>query len=281
MSNQWITLFDVDKCTGCCNCVLATLDEHVGNDHRGYSGATPLHGTKLLDIDFSEQGSYPVVDVAYTLRTCQHCDTPACAQAAPDAVTKRSDGIVVIDPLKARGRRDLVAACPFGAITWNEETQIPQIWTMDAHLLDQGWTESRGSQACPTGALETRQMSLADVHGLVTKGEAEPLDRSLSPSPNVLYRNLARVRTPFIAGTVVERRDSLLDVVCGAKVVLADADGRQLAECETDSFGDFRLLWDGADGSPCRVLVTDDRSRAASVEHASGARSYVGTIELR
>ncbi len=280
MSNQWITLFDVDKCTGCCNCVLATLDEHVGNDHPGYSNATPLHGTKLLDIDFSEQGSYPVVDVAYTLRACQHCDTPACAQAAPDAVSKREDGIVIIDPLKARGRRDLVAACPFGAISWNEDAQVPQIWTMDAHLLDTGWTESRGSQSCPTGALETRRMAPGDVRRLVARGEAEPFDRALSANPNVLYRNLARVRTAFIAGTVVERRDTLRDIVAGATVVITDAAGLQLAECKTDAFGDFRLPRSDADGSLCHILVTDDQDRKGSAEHVSGAKSYLGTIEL-
>lgn len=280
MSNQWITLFDVDKCTGCCNCVLATLDEHVGNDHRGYSSATPLHGTKLLDIDFSEHGSYPVVDVAYTLRACQHCDKPACAQAAPEAVTKRGDGIVIIDPIKARGRRDLVAACPFGAISWNEETQVPQIWTMDAHLLDKGWTDSRGSQACPTGALETQRMSPADVREIMETGAVEPFDRSISANPNVLYRNLARVRTAFIAGTVIEANEAIHDVVAGATVVLNDINGKPLAESTTDQFGDFRLPCNGAEGSLFRIVVTDARNRSVSIDYVAGAKCYVGTIEL-
>jgi Fe-S-cluster-containing dehydrogenase component len=216
----------------------------------------------------------------YTLRACQHCDTPACAEAAPDAVTKRADGIVIIDPQKAHGRRDLVEACPFGAISWNEEAQVPQIWTMDAHLLDKGWTESRGSQACPTGALETRRLSFAAARVLVATGEVEPLNGALSPNPNVLYRNLARVRTAFIAGTIVARADTLLDAVVGAKVILSDTDGRQLAECTTDVFGDFRLPWDAASGSSCQVVVTDDQNRKSSVTHASGAPPYLGAIEL-
>jgi Fe-S-cluster-containing dehydrogenase component len=279
MSDQWVTLFDVDKCTGCCNCVLATLDEHVGNEHPGYSTAMPLHGAKLIDIDYCERGSFPAVDVAYTLRACQHCDTPPCSRAAPDAIVKRSDGIVLIDPHKARGRRDLVAACPFGAISWNDDAQVPQIWTMDAHLLDAGWTESRASQSCPTGALSTKRMSAADLRALVAEADAEPLDRTIAASPNVLYRNLARVRTVFIAGTVVERREAVQDCVAGAKVTLTAVDGVQIAECETDAFGDFRLPWHDTEQSVF-LLVTDARGRSASVEHASGSNSYVGIIEL-
>ena len=52
---------------------------------------------------------------------------------------KRDDGIVLIDPVKAKGRQDLVDACPYGHIWWNEELKVPQAWPFDAHLLDQGW----------------------------------------------------------------------------------------------------------------------------------------------
>ena len=70
-----------------------------------------------------------------------------------DAVKKRDDGIMLIDPIRAKGRKDLVEACPYGHIWWNEELQLPQIWPFDAHLLDAGWDKTRGHQACPTGAM--------------------------------------------------------------------------------------------------------------------------------
>ena len=66
---------------------------------------------------------------------------------------KRDDGILLIDPVKARGRKDLVEACPYGHIWWNEELALPQLWPFDAHLLDQGWKQTRGQQSCPTGAM--------------------------------------------------------------------------------------------------------------------------------
>jgi len=282
MSGQWVTLFDVEKCTGCCNCVLATLDEHVGNDHAGYSVAMPLHGTKLVEIDYSEQGAFPAVDIAYSLSACQHCDEPACAKVAPEAVVKRPDGIVLIDPAKARGRRDLVAACPFGSIAWNEDAQVPQIWTMDAHLLDQGWAGSRASQACPTGALQTQRMTSAARDALIRSGEAEPLRPNLSHRPNVLYRNLDRIRRKFIAGTVVDNRGGMRDCVAGAEVRLVAANGGILAESRTDAFGDFRLprKGGGENSAGCRVIVTCSDGRSVCVELVADGGAYLGPLEL-
>ena len=52
-----------------------------------------------------------MVDVHYVPRMCNHCDDAPCIEAAGDAIVKRPDGIVIVDPDKAKGRRDLVDAC--------------------------------------------------------------------------------------------------------------------------------------------------------------------------
>ncbi len=84
---------------------------------------------------------------------CNQCDNAPCVAKGGGAVKKRDDGIVLIDPDKAKGRKDLVDACPYGHIWWNEEHQVPQAWNFDAHLIDQGWQQTRGHQSCPTGAM--------------------------------------------------------------------------------------------------------------------------------
>ena len=61
-----------------------------------------------------------------------------CIEAAPDAVYKRDDGLVIVDPVKAKGNRGLVDACPYGAIYYNEELDVPQKCTGCAHLVDAG-----------------------------------------------------------------------------------------------------------------------------------------------
>ncbi len=70
------------------------------------------------------------------------------------AVYKRKDGLVLIDPKKAKGRKEIVDSCPYGVIYWNDQQGIPQKCTGCAHLIDDGWTETRCTQVCPTGALK-------------------------------------------------------------------------------------------------------------------------------
>ena len=116
---KWNLIVDVANCTNCNVCALAVQDEHVGNAFPGYAEEMPKHGHRWIEIKRRERGTPPVTDVAYLPTMCQHCDDAPCIAAAPDAITKRPDGIVVIDPVKSKGRRDLVEACPYGAIWWN------------------------------------------------------------------------------------------------------------------------------------------------------------------
>ena len=45
------------------------------------------------------------------------------------------------------------SSCPYRVIFWNEAANIPQKCTFCAHLLDDGWSEPRCVEACPTEAL--------------------------------------------------------------------------------------------------------------------------------
>ena len=154
---KWNMIIDVAECTNCNLCTLATMDEYVGNDWPGYSKPMPKHGHKWINILQKERGQVtgqsPMIDIAYVPTMCNQCDDAPCVAKGAGAVTKRADGIVVIDPEKAKGRKDLVDACPYGHIWWNEEHQVPQAFNFDAHLIDQGWQQTRGHQSCPTGAM--------------------------------------------------------------------------------------------------------------------------------
>jgi Fe-S-cluster-containing dehydrogenase component len=63
------------------------------------------------------------------------------------------DGIVIIDPVKAKGQKAIVNSCPYRVIFWNAELEIPQKCTLCAHRLDEGEKQPRCVEACPTGAL--------------------------------------------------------------------------------------------------------------------------------
>ena len=242
-------IVDVAKCTGCNNCVLATKDEHVGNDFPGYAVRQPAHGHEWISIERRTRGSGSMVDVSYVPRMCNHCDNAPCIKAAGDgSIYKRPDGIVIIDPVKARGRKDLVAACPYGAIAWNEEAQVPQSWFFDAHLLDSGWTKPRCVQVCPTGALEAVHDSDAALHQIATNEGLEVLRPELDTKPRVFYRNLQRATRCFLGGngcrTTADGRE---ENVAGARVELSIEGEKDSRSALTDRFGDFKI--DGLQGT--------------------------------
>ncbi len=237
---KWNLIIDLDRCNNCNNCVLAVKDEHVGNDFPGYAAPQPLHGQPWLELKRAEHGQAPIVDIVHLPAMCNHCDDAPCVKAGQGAVKKRDDGIVIIDPQAARGRRDLVDACPYGAVRWNEELQLPQHWIFDAHLLDQGWKAPRCAQACPTEAIRAVKVSDAEMAELAADQGLEVLNPELGTRPRVHYRNLKRFTHWVLAGSVVTLRNGVEECVEGAEVTLS-AGNRVTTRAVTDAFGEFRL----------------------------------------
>jgi Fe-S-cluster-containing hydrogenase components 1 len=123
---KWNMIIDVAECTNCQLCALSAMDEYVGNS--GPASPRRCRGTAISGSTSSrkERGQAPMIDIAYVPTMCNHCDNAPCLAKGGDAVKKRADGIVIIDPDKAKGRKDLVESCPYGHIWWNEELQLPQ-----------------------------------------------------------------------------------------------------------------------------------------------------------
>ncbi len=237
---KWNLIVDVAKCHDCNNCFLSCKDEFCENEHPSYSSSQPWHGHRWMNILRKERGQYPKVDVAYLPHPCMHCDEPACMDAARNgAIQKRDDGIVIIDPIKAKGQKSLVEACPYGSIWWNEEEQLPQKCNFCAHLLDEGWKEPRCVQSCPTGALS---VAFSDKHVMEERIKSEQLEAyqpQLNTRPRVLYKNLYRFTHCFIAGST-----ALIDVdECaeGASVRLYNSDHKLISETVTNNYGDFKF----------------------------------------
>jgi len=248
--DKWNLIIDVAECHNCHNCVVATKDELVGNQFPGYSAPHPAQGPGVIRIERHVRGSGHHLDTAYLPRLCQHCDNAPCVKAGGGAVKKRADGIVVFDPEACRGRRDLVDACPHGAVLWNEEWQLPQTWFFDAHLLDAGWREPRCVTVCPTRALQAVKL---DDAAMAERARAEGL-RTLQPEagtkPRVYYRHLERTDRVFVAGSLVHGGDCLAD----ADVELR-RDGTAVAHARSDAFGDFRLDGLTPNSGACLLVV--------------------------
>jgi Fe-S-cluster-containing dehydrogenase component len=237
---KWNMIIDVAECTNCNLCTLAAMDEHVGNEFPGYSAPMPKHGHKWVNILQKERGQVPAIDVAYVPTMCNHCDDAPCVAKGGGAVKKRDDGIVLIDPVKAKGRKDLVEACPYGHIWWNEELQVPQAWTFDAHLIDDGWRQTRGQQSCPTGAMRAICVDDVEMAKIAHEQELEVFRPELETKPRVYYKNLWRFSTCFIAGSLSIETKGAVDCVEGATVRLLK-NGAVVAEAMTDNYGDFKF----------------------------------------
>lgn len=231
-------LIDVDKCTGCYNCFLACRDEHFDNEYPGYSAAQPLNGQFWMQIKEIETGVYPRPRLFYIPLPCMHCQDAPCMEVAQDnAVYRRPDGIVMIDPEKSQGQQNIVSACPYRVIFWNEARQIPQKCGLCAHRLDQGEKQPRCVESCPTGALvfgdlDDPQSAIAQ---LAAATAAQAYHPEFNAAPLVRYLNLPR---NFINGEVLfgDRPD-----ICAAKVnVTLEGDGVKHL-MQTDAFGEFEF----------------------------------------
>ncbi len=276
---KWNLIVDVANCTNCNLCALALQDEHVGNAFPGYAEEMPKHGHRWIEITSRERGTPPVTDVAYLPTMCQHCDDAPCIAAAPDVIAKRDDGIVLIDPEKAKGRRDIVDACPYGAIWWNEEKQVPQHWFFDAHLLDSGWTEPRCVTVCATDALQAVKVEDDEMQRLILEQELEQLRPDLETKPRVHYKNLWRYTKVFIAGTVSAEIQGIVDCLAGATVTLL-REGQKVAEQRTDAFGDFKFDRLDADSSDYELNIAADGFAVATVELSLSETKNVGDVRL-
>ena len=280
MAKKWNMIVDIERCNNCRGCFLAVKDEHTGNDFPGYAAEQPPQGHNWLEIERKERGSYPIVDAHFMPVMCNHCDDAPCMKVARDgAVKKREDGIVIIDPVLAKGQREIVDACPYGAVSWNEEKQLPQAWIFDAHLLDDGWERTRAEQVCPTDVFESVKIEDADMQRLVDLEKLEVLQPELGTRPRVYYKNMHLFNKCFVGGSVVATVDGVEECAEGADVVLRK-DGNEVGRATTDTFGEFKIDRLEPGSGRYEVEVSGAAGRHAAEFDLGGESVYLGVLTL-
>jgi anaerobic dimethyl sulfoxide reductase subunit B (iron-sulfur subunit) len=119
MAKQMAFYFNASTCTGCKACQVACQDRNdLPVDIRWrrvyqYGGGSWISHPHLL---------IPNSIFVYSLSVaCMHCENPLCVEVCPTAaITKRSDGIVMLDPKKCIGCRYCEWSCPYGAPQFDE-----------------------------------------------------------------------------------------------------------------------------------------------------------------
>lgn len=134
---------DLDRCFGCFTCEVACKQEHdlpVGIRWIKVVQDGPKEISGGLQLDF-----YPAM--------CKHCENPACAEACPEeAISKGTDGLVLINPDSCNGCRACLEGCPFGLMSWDASTEKASKCTLCTERLDQG-LEPSCVAFCPGKAL--------------------------------------------------------------------------------------------------------------------------------
>jgi tetrathionate reductase subunit B len=228
---QKALVIDVTKCTACFNCFMACKDEFAGQPWPPYSEAQPDNGQAWIFVGEIERGQYPRVKSTFIPQPCMLCEDPTCVRAAKNgAAYKREDGIVVLDPVKSKGQKQIVKACRYGRIFWNEELQIPQKCDYCVHLLEKGWKEPRCVEVCPARVFSFGEKE--ELKDLIA--QAQVLHPEYRTSPAVYYIGLPGT---FLSGSIfsADTRDCLE----GIEVKLTDQKTGKSLKTTTNNYGDF------------------------------------------
>ncbi len=257
-----VFVFDAEKCNGCMNCRLACKDEHCDNDWAPYARTQPQTGQFWCDVEEKVRGTVPKVKVAYIAKF--GAQDEAIRDYAPEALQQRDDRLIVLDPEKTAGRRDIAER--FDGVYYNEELDCCQGCTGCAHLLDDGWTVPRCVEACGLGAL---RFGDAEDFGNELKDAVQ-----LTPGSHVYYLNYPK---RFIAGEVVDPDAD--EVVIGASVTMENAATGELERVQTDELGDF--WFNQIEPGDYRLYFEKDGYLTRMIDASCADEdANVGTVEL-
>jgi len=272
---KWGMVIDITKCNACYSCFIACKDEYWDNDYPPYSAAQPRHGQAWIDLVKKERGACPWIRVAYIPVLCMQCDNAPCVKAAKNrAVYKRPDGIVIIDPKKAVGQRQIVDACPYHVIFWNEEKQLPQKCTFCVQRLEEGKIP-KCVQVCPSQALIFGDLDdpKSDVSKIMASGKTEALNRGRKAKPRVYYLGVPKL---FIAGSVVY--GDVDECAEGVSVTLTNQSTDKSTKTSTNNFGDFEFDGLGAEKYSVKFECKEYKGKTVAIDLKTD--KYLGAVNL-
>jgi anaerobic dimethyl sulfoxide reductase subunit B (iron-sulfur subunit) len=179
MNKKFAFYFDSSACTGCKACQVSCKDRH------GLEvGALWRRVYEIAGGDWQQTSDAWVSDVfVYHLSlACNHCDKPICAEVCPTgAITRRADGIVLLEESKCIGCKYCSWACPYGALQYNSIRGIMTKCDFCVEDIDAGSSPACVA-ACPMRALEFGdQVEMEAKYGKV--GKIFPLPESQLTSP--------------------------------------------------------------------------------------------------
>lgn len=174
---------DASACTACKACQIACQDKNQLSANQVWRRVIEYSGGSWT---VQEGFEVPNNVFAYSLSiACNHCEQPICAEVCPTtAISKRSDGVVLIDQSKCIGCRYCEWACPYGAPRIDEAKGVMTKCTFCEDLLAQGQNpacvDACVMRAIDFGPLDELQAKYGSVN------EIEPLPASDLTHPSLV-----------------------------------------------------------------------------------------------
>lgn len=200
MAKQLGFYVNLANCTGCKACEIACKDKSSLP-----SGVRWRRVYEFSGGEWVQEGDQFVPSGVFTYfvsNACNHCEKPICMEVCPaSAITKRDDGIVLIDSDKCIGCRYCSWACPYGAPQFNEEAKVMTKCNFCYDLQAQG-EKPVCVDACPYRVLEFGDIEeLKAKHGNFNNPAPMP-DPSLT-EPAVIYGTNKVTKTSATSGQVM------------------------------------------------------------------------------
>ena len=126
---EYALMTNTKDCVGCHACELACKQEH-----------NLLVGPRWIRV--FPDGPREIegkLQLRYVVTHCLHCSQPLCKDICPvDAITKREDGIVLINEELCIGCKDCIEACPLGVMQFDEGKGVAQKCDLCVERIDRG-----------------------------------------------------------------------------------------------------------------------------------------------
>ena len=105
-ARQWAMVIDLRRCDGCGKCTEACQTTH--------ELPKTFEWIKVFDVQDKSGQRY------FMPRPCMHCENAPCLRVCPVAATfKNEEGVILVDQQRCIGCRMCMAACPYGARSFN------------------------------------------------------------------------------------------------------------------------------------------------------------------